>query len=141
MHPQQDIIDGLEKLVAWIKSHPEGVSGLASAFERIYVFPKDMAVMARQLGTATKDQDDEFFILTKRFSRAVSLQCVRHREFVCDRIQVGEKVIPAQPAMEIPAQVIPATPERIVPVYEWQCPPSLLAAHLGDEYAGQDESA
>ena len=39
-----------------------------------------------------------------------------YKETVCEKVQVGEEVIPAQPE-----QVIPAKPERVESVYEYKC--------------------
>lgn len=33
------------------------------------------------------------------------------REVVCEKVQIGERVIPAQPAQE----------ERVEPIYDWRC--------------------
>lgn len=50
----------------------------------------------------------------------IRLFCSRSK--ACTRVEVGEKVIPATPAV-----TLPATPERIEKVYEWKCSPILEA--------------
>lgn len=84
----------------------------------IDLFPgqkKHIATWAKALGSCEKFYRSEIFGLRKTLGGpeglAVSVYVTRGQ--VCERVQVGTKVIPAQP-------------EREIPVYEWKCPDSVF---------------
>lgn len=77
----------------------------------------------KQIGGKTvKSSDGVYYSLRRNFGTAVTLDVTIQHQFLCERVKVGEKVIPAKPETVVPAQ-----PERVEEVYEWKCPPSVLA--------------
>ncbi len=71
-----------------------------------------LADMARICGHAKKLAQDKYFFVRKSCGQVV-LDFNVYRDKVCKRRQVGTRTVPAQP-------------EREEPVYEWDCPDSLL---------------
>ena len=82
----------------------------------------EWASAIRWIGKAEKGANSEFFTLKRRFGSIV-LDLYRRRELVCERVKVGEKSFPAEPAKTI---VLPAREARIEDIYEWKCPESIL---------------
>ena len=72
------------------------------------------------LGHCDKIVDETFYGLSKTFGGGVTMHWKAWRTSVCERVKVGTKVVPAEPARE-------AQPERVEDVFEYQCP-SLFAA-------------
>lgn len=64
--------------------------------------------------------DDSHHQFRRDLSENVRVFLMLDKTKTCQRIEVGERVVPAQPAM-------PAQPERVEKVYRWECPESLLA--------------
>lgn len=97
-----------------------------------YVWNKEeFANQVRVMGTGEKAVHGNDLHFSKKFG-SIELAIFSDRETVCDRVQVGEKIIPAQEEVTIPAKTIPAQPERIEPIYEWKCNP-LLGTDPEDE--------
>ena len=119
-HPHRELIDGLRQLADFIEQHEDSVTNNETV-DVISVQPIT-EVVGRHYGLLTKDADDTFFRLRKRFGKRVSIRWIQGRENVCKRVQVGTKVIPATPATVVE---IPAQPEKVVPLFEWECPDSL----------------
>lgn len=119
-----NFIQGLRDFADWLEAHPvlpPTLYGLPNG--RILLFVKDkdqLAAAARWLGTCEKVVTEDWFSLVKTFG-PIALEALIERPQVCERVKIGEKVIPAQPE-----RVLPAEPERVEEVYEWQCPESIL---------------
>lgn len=131
VNPNRKEIDGLRKLADFLDVHPEfGRVSVATT----YRFVQDKAEMARCakiLGSCKKYATDSFFNVKKRFGSedefgGVELSVTGEREMVCERVVKETKVVPAQEERTI---LVPATPEKVVEVYEWVCPDSLLNGH------------
>ena len=71
-----------------------------------------------KMGEFKREESDHSLCLKKSFG-PVRFKLEARRELVCVRRQVGTTKIPAQPAQ-------PAQPERETPIFEYDCPPSLL---------------
>jgi hypothetical protein len=72
--------------------------------------------IARAAAPVEKFADDYAYGLKRKFGKLIELRWQANRKAVCERKQVGTKVVPAY-----------STPERIEPVYEYNCKPSILA--------------
>ena len=82
----------------------------------------EWASAIRWIGKAEKGANSDFFTLKRRFGSIV-LDLYRRRELVCEKVKVGEKSFPAEPAQTV---VIPAKEARTEDIYEWHCPESIL---------------
>ena len=102
----------------------------------VYVFcnsAEEFGDAVSVLGECTKNANDLYLNAT-HYVGNLECQVTVSREKACERVKVGEKVIPATPE-----HVIPATPERSEDVYDWKCPQSFIA--LADNTAPDlDES-
>ena len=109
--PQQKTSAGLRAMAAWYDLHPNAPT--PSVIELpVYGFDASPE-QVRAIGTAKKIFDAEFIKL-RVDGDGFALRFVQYRSKVCTKKLVGTKTIPA-------------TPEREEPVYEWDCPESLLA--------------
>ena len=82
----------------------------------------EWASAIRWIGKAEKGANSDFFTLKRRFGSIV-LDLYRRRELVCEKVKVGEKSYPAEPAKTVE---IPAKEARVEDIYEWKCPESIL---------------
>jgi hypothetical protein len=113
----------LRDLADWVESHPElQIPGL----DRVDIFQR-LPLYAKAMGTVEKEADDSFFMLRKNFG-SIQLEVNWWREQVCERVKVGEKVIPEQ---ILPAKSEEIIPEHVENVYEWKCPESILTGKKG----------
>jgi hypothetical protein len=123
-----EFTDGLRKLADFLESQPElqQYVGKHTPTE-INLFPPDDAevasTMARAFGTAAKKYGDTLFYLSKEFGGGLALRALFAREAVCVKRVVGQRVVPAEPEV-----VIPAKPERVEDIIEWDCAEPLLEA-------------
>lgn len=121
-----EYISGLRAVADFFEQNPEVE---AEDYPHTFNFPgrtkEDLAVAAKALGHAEKQVTDSHFVIHGVIGGHI-LDFYNNRDAICERIKVGEKVIPA---VTLPARaeavIIPA---RIEEVYEWKCPDSLLAA-------------
>lgn len=119
-----DVAAGLRDLADFLEDHPE--VDVRYAGWSFNLFPEDLAEIGRGgYGRLEKKVKGDWYCLIKHFGKHVTLEFNKSRELVCERVKVGEKIIPAEPERFIPEQVIPAKPERVEEVYEWKCPPVL----------------
>lgn len=86
---------------------------------------KDFAQKSKLLGSFKKSADN-WLNATKSFGDFVNLQVTITREYVCKKVKVGTKIIPATEKKIVPEQIIPAEPEKEVEVYEYKCPESFI---------------
>ena len=126
-HPHKDSVDGLIKLATFLADNPGFVVD-GVLWMNVFARSKEQFVaQMRFLGSAAKLEGNAYLTIQKKFSRNVVIELNCQREKVCERVQVGERVIPAEPERTVPEITIPAKPETREPIFEWQCPDSLLA--------------
>ena len=119
--PQQKTSAGLRAMAAWYDQHPNAPT--PSVIELpVYGFDASPE-QVRAIGTAKKIFDAEFIKLRVE-GDGFALRFVEFRSKVCTKKLVGTKTIPASKARTV---TYAASPEREEPVYEWDCPESLLA--------------
>jgi hypothetical protein len=123
-----EFTDGLRALAGFLDFHPELQQYLAIGSKtEVLLFPPDkpsaMASVARMMGTCDKKYVDTLFSLTKDFGGGATMRAFFSREAVCVKKVIGQKLVPAEPEV-----LIPAKPERLEDIVEWECSePSLLA--------------
>lgn len=85
---------------------------------------EELAAFVREIGSLEKMEwvADDSYELRKTFSATVMVRLIVDKGGTCERVKVGEEVIPAKPE-----RILAAEPERVVPKYEWKCPKSILA--------------
>lgn len=123
----KEFADSLREVAAFFEQHEElpVPGGLVSIGWYEPSGKEQMTAIAKAFGTCKKKFEGEWFRLIKTFG-VITLTATDLRSSVCERVQVGTKVIPEQisPAVEArPEEVIPEHEEAI---YEGYCPESLL---------------
>lgn len=93
-----------------------GVKLYGQTFHMMANTAEDFQKMSRILGTFQKTADDNYFNCTRSFDMDHKLQVFTSRSNVCERRQVGVKIVPER--------VIPA---QEIPIYEWDCGPQAKA--------------
>jgi hypothetical protein len=136
-------IDGLRQIADWLEQHPEvptphlGHAGSAKLIATntptlsIYVWndpKKQMAAIARAMGTAEKEHDGDRFRLIRHFA-GIALAVSATRDEVCERVVTGtrevtEKVRDPEALAAVPLVEVTRTMEDV----EWICPPLLADA-------------
>lgn len=127
------VLSDVRGLVGWLEAHPDVPLPLDwSAYASICLYSldnKDEAEMlAKQFGSCTKEWNDQFLHLKKRFG-LITLDAVFSRANVCERVVVGTE--------ELPETVIPerVEPARVVEKVEWRCSPILANGEKSDKEA------
>jgi hypothetical protein len=121
---------GLRELADFLEAYPESINGYDNV-ELVTMPSRSASEIARAgYGRMEKEPQGEYYRLHRKFSGKVELVFLFRRENACKRVKVGTKVIPATedtviPEKIIPAEFIPGSPEQIVDVYDWECPPLL----------------
>ncbi len=123
IYEQQSIVTSLRQLADFLETKEFTLSGgIGFSNPELYLFTDGESFLKniQQLGGFTKEFTDYSAYAIKTFGKA---KFVVHtsREKVCEKIEDGVEVIPAEPE-----RIIPARPERIVPKYKYKCPESLL---------------
>ena len=126
-HPHKDSVDGLLKLAKFLRDNPEFTAPGVMTLNLFVKSKEEFAAQMRCIGSCEKWTIGNYMFVSKSFSRSVTLDLNCQRDKVCERVQVGERVIPAEPERTVPETTIPAKPETREPIFEWQCPDSLLA--------------
>jgi hypothetical protein len=117
-----EFIAGLRELADFYEAHPtlqapwEGIAYFNLYPEGYFENTREGArLVAKEFSPVKKDYSSEtHFVLEKRFSGGVGFDFNFPRDVVCERKQVGTKIVPA-------------SEEREVPVYEWECTDPILA--------------
>ena len=94
---------------------------------------EELAAMVRGCGSMDKygyGADDSYLRFKKEFGAGVELRIAADKENTCERVKVGETVIPARPAHYVHAE-----PEKTVEKFEWVCGSILKDAGVADETA------
>ncbi len=107
---------GMRALVDFFEQHPQLKPPVGTDIFNVFVTKEELTTFARVAGW-TKEYTDTWFMLRRKFGE-VTLDVNIERGQVCRQVEVGEKVVPAQPA----------TPERVEKVYEWVCDDASLLA-------------
>ena len=137
-----EIAADLRKLADWLETSQIEININESTFYFFAQSKEDFTKAAKHLGKCKKVDAGDYFDLRKDIGNLhVNLVC--KREELCEKVQVGERVIPAEPERIVPEQRIEAQPEKVVPIYEWKCPPSILRGQheehvLDDEHTPDD---
>ena len=108
---------GLRELADFVDEHPEFGEPYQYEFN---VFGKDkdaLKVFVQASGSVKKDTDDNFFFVTKKFSGGIRLNFNVRHENICEKVEIGRKIVPASKK-----KVLPAQPEHEEIQYEWKCP-------------------
>ncbi len=120
---QQEVVNGLRQLADFLENREFNLNGgTGFSTPELYLFTDGGTFLenVKQLGGFTKEFTDYSAQAIKTFGKA---KFVVHtsREKICEKIEDGVEVLPAEPE-----RIIPAKPERIVPKYKYKCPESLL---------------
>lgn len=93
---------------------------------------EDARAIIKALGSCVKFYDDVYFRIVKEISPGFSLRFVLMRDNVCEKVQVGTKVVPEHVIPPEPAREEKFVPRREEPIYEWRCA-SILAPSADGE--------
>lgn len=122
----ETFVSGLRKLADLYEAHPEvplphniGMYG-----DAIYCHsPAGFAAAVRMFGAGSKSDGDSTLDFTPGFP--LPFKVYGFKSDICERVQIGEEVVPAQPEQVVPEHVIPAVAEHTKPIYKWNCKPFL----------------
>jgi len=106
----QFVFDPQVKLASYVTLKEDMVTGL-----------KVMSRGTTFNNPVVKNQTDFAYELTRKFGEAGEFQIWTNRDTVCERVQTGVKTEPVREYVE-------TGETKEVPVYEWHCNDSLLAA-------------
>lgn len=116
-----DRVSSLRNLVEFLEAHESVPAPYLGDFYLFARSKEEFLALRRLGGFEIKNADDQHFRMERSFGEFRLVLCV-DREHVCERVKVGTRVVPAQPAKE-------AQPERVEEVFEWRCPESVLNGH------------
>lgn len=117
---RKKVLKDFRKLLRWFEEH-KGVK-LPVSFTDVSIYPtgkEEFIKIAKQLGEFKKETTESFYHLKKQFG-SVCLTVSEWRTEVCTRKQIGTKTV----KKEVPIGY--RTEEQEVPVYEWECPETIL---------------
>lgn len=97
--------------------------------------PAEFKKHARAMGSFEKSADAGYFNAIRRFGE-IKLELFIVRDLVCKRIEKGTRIIPGEPE-----RVIPATPDRTEPMYEYECPDTILGLDENEEEKKEVQAA
>ena len=109
------LISGLRDLADWLEVNPEVKNPNIPEFNTFSYTRKDFAEQMRLMGTGEKEQAYSYLMFKKTFGPLRFTLNVLQSD-VCIRTQVGEREVEARPAV----------PAHTEPIYEWECPESLM---------------
>lgn len=115
---QQKFSQALREVADFYDQHPEIKTPVLGEMTIFGADKEQIALGARAFGKADKVFKGEYFSLIKTFPSGMRLEYFADRERVCERVKVGEEVIPAH---VIPAQEETIVEEKIKEVFEWRC--------------------
>lgn len=129
-----ELIAGLRDLISFIEANPDfdfGSMGrpvvemtVRSWYRRDGQDPRALvADLIKRAHGVSKTYGTDFAWFRKEFGQHVRFEISTERATVCERVVTGTKIVPARPAM-----VLPAEPERVEELVEWHCSPILDAA-------------
>lgn len=134
---QQRFSEGLRELADFYDAHPEVKAPYTGTNFTIFGITKeDLPIYARAFGKAEKCFDAYSFQLSKSFGYEMKLRTYSSREEVCERVKIGEKVVPAH---TIPAQEEKFVEEEVEAVFEWKCPDAILKPQVEEKEVAEVE--
>jgi hypothetical protein len=119
---RRDFIDGLRALANFYEDRPDLDAPLEQTIQLCALDKQTFLAYRRAAGFEKYHHEGEYLKFEHAFSPMVKFQIFTDREHICERVQVGEIVIPARDET-----LLPAKPEERIPKYEWRCPDSILA--------------
>ena len=122
-------LDGLRQMVDFLEERPELIGRVGMSHLVFAPSPERFAELVRELGEGEKSASDGSYRVVRRFGRH---EIDVYTTSVCTRVQTGEteelvEVVEAPADAEIVETVTRHVVRRTVPVYEWQCPESVLS--------------
>lgn len=123
LDPRMEFIAGLRELVDWYEAHPECRPPHSCSVDLFAHSKEEFIEMRRQAGCQEKATVGDWMIFRKDFRGNVRIDINISKENTCERVKVGTRIIPAQPARVIELE---AAPEKVEDVYEWKCPEAIL---------------
>ena len=120
MAERNEVIADLRTVLNWLESNSS--VPLPYQLNELSIHPggkNDFLAIAKVLGNFKKSTDENFFRLTKEFG-TVKLVVTEWRNQVCTKRQVGTREVEEKVALTYEIK------KTEVPVYEWECPESLL---------------
>lgn len=124
---RRDYITGLKRLVDLYENNE--LMPAPACSEAVSIFAENLQhflELRRSLGMHDKYGDDDWLSFRREITPMLKICLHVNKAKTCQRVLVGEKVVPASPEIRIPA-----TPERVEKEYRWVCPESLLDAANG----------
>ncbi len=123
---QQEIIKSLRDMADYLESHEFDLGGgIGFGSPELYLFTDGSGFLenVKRMGGFTREFNDYSAQAVRKFGDA---KFIIHasRPAVCEKVEVGVRVVPATPQ-----RIIEAQPERVEPVYEYKCPESLLRSN------------
>lgn len=117
--------DWLESLARIYRENPKLPRPYHLENETVFIFCMDkdtLSAAVRAFGSGAKSTDEQGLIFIPQMASdvGIKLQIYGFKDRICQKVQTGTKIIPAQEA-----RVISAQPEREVPTFEWICAPFL----------------
>lgn len=118
--------EGLHQVADFFAEHPELCPPYGETFNIFAHDREHLAEKARSFGTCDKVEQDYWYVLRKVFGPH-KVDLTIERECVCTKVQVGTRTV-TKPDPEAIAAV--PTIEVEEPIYEWECPDSILNPEL-----------
>ena len=118
-----DMIAGLRNLADFLEQTPE-FDDFCLPLE-VLSFAKgkmQLAATAKLIAPCIKQTCGDWFYFIRDFGGEVRIKACIERTALCEKVEVGKRIVPARPET-----VLPATPEKEETVWEWVCPDSILA--------------
>lgn len=112
---REGLITGLRELADWLEANPEVKTPHFSDFNIWSIDREQFIKQAHLIGSGEKRQAYGYLMIEKRFG-ALTFALNIQQASVCTRIQVGERDVPARAAVAAHTE----------PIYEWECPESLM---------------
>ena len=121
----------LRTLADWVETRPIVAATMLNQEYRgpnnVFAYPHEHQWddVLREIGSFTKDADDDYLYAVVNPSPIMTLKIMGRRSDTCERVQVGETIVERE---VYPDDVKPEIVTETVPVYEWVCPDSWLGA-------------
>jgi len=120
---QTQLIKSLRDFASYLETREFDTSAANFSGTDIFLFcdtGNSFLENTKHMGGFKRNFTDYSATLDKKFGK-ITFRLHSSREYVCEKVKVGVKVIPAEPE-----RIIPAKPERVIDKYEYKCPESLL---------------
>ena len=118
-------VRGLRDFADFMETNVDLPIPYGEEYFNIWVYTKaEMSALVKGKGRWEKKAEANYMLFRKQFG-TINYDINITRDRICERVVVGEEIIPARPA----------EPERVVEKVEWKCTPVL--DHEVDEVLGQ----